>query len=181
MCAYFLLSPEVKCISSTSTAAATASKSFGILTSTNMSTSVFVDFGFNDFPADVGFDDIAFGYQTVDGRASSSAQSLVAIIRSWNYSWLGMVGIGNYSSTFYTVNKENVQKSLLQHLFEFGTIPSRSWSYFAGSKYCEYCHHPTIQMLIRTIRRERSSRQLNPRGLRPESIHSKRCEIPNRN
>ena len=131
----------------------TASRSFGSFTSTNMSAPVFNDFGFYNFHADVGFDDIAFGYQTVDGRASSSAQAVVGVIKSWDYSWLGMVGIGNYTVYFSTVKEKNEQKSLLAHLFEAGTIPSRSWAYFAGSKYCECWDHPTIRILTQTIRR----------------------------
>jgi hypothetical protein len=107
----------------------------------------FSGFGFPFYPVQMGWDDITFGFHVKSGRASSTPSTLIGEMAMWNYTWLGLLGLDpkptNLSRTRVAGMMEPLP-SMIERLVSSGIIPSRSWAYTAGSRWCKQLPtHPT--------------------------------------
>jgi hypothetical protein len=94
-------------------------------------------FGFPSFPR-VGWDQIKFGGQAKSERLSWTPRILIAEAAMENDTWLGLLGLDlkpmNLSSSW---TGSSMLPGMVESLVDQLTIPSRSWAYTAGSRWCK--------------------------------------------
>jgi hypothetical protein len=99
-----------------------------------------------------GWEDVHVGYPKAPeaGDGIGAYQSLIAQITNNAFFWVGVFGLDPRPTNLSGLGgMSNPQQSLFDRLKENSAIPSRSWAYTAGSKYCKFrpLNRPIFQFM----------------------------------
>jgi hypothetical protein len=101
----------------------------------------FRDFGFATVLGQVGWDSVELDYPQKgnDIKNPNKVDHLTLVeITEWNYTWVGMFGLDVRPSNLSDLGGMKApQDTLLRKLKQENLIPSLSWAYTAGSRWCE--------------------------------------------
>ena len=106
---------------------------------------VFHDFGFNQIAGQVGLESFEFNTPKETGDNSSKVLKDVIMteISDFGFTWLGMLGLNDRRTNLSDIGGMKApQETTLHALKRQNIIPSVSWSYTAGSRWCKLTSLP---------------------------------------
>jgi hypothetical protein len=102
--------------------------------------SVFHNFGFTQFPVQVGWDTLELNLPIANGSEHDNPklnELLLAEISTRNFTWLGLMGLNVQGTNLTDIGgMKQPQPTMLSILKRNNIIPSLSWAYTAGSRSC---------------------------------------------